>query len=82
MTRMTTWKETLGEAIPAAMGHEIDSYEEALASKREGKIENPVFAEMRLRRGVYGQRYDNGRRYDGIEDRALEYPCGETEKGP
>ena len=62
---MNSWKETLGQAVPVALGHEIDSYEAAIESKRQGKIENPVFAEMRLRRGVYGQRYDNGQRYDG-----------------
>ncbi len=79
---MTTWKETLGNSIPPALGHEIDSYEEAFAGKREGRIESPVFAEMRLRRGVYGQRYDNGQRYDGEATRPLNYPCGELEKGP
>ncbi len=79
---MTTWKETLGTSIPPVLGHEIDSYEEAFEGKREGRIESTVFAEMRLRRGVYGQRYDNGQRYDGEETRALNYPCGDLEKGP
>ena len=34
--------------------------------RRQGKIEDRVFAETRLRRGVYGQRYDNGQRHDGV----------------
>ena len=78
----TTWKEKLAGSIPAALGRELDSFEEAMAAKRAGKIENPVFAEMRLRRGIYGQRYDNGQRYDGTETRTLEFPCGDLEKGP
>ncbi|TFH29738.1 MAG: nitrite/sulfite reductase [Myxococcales bacterium] len=79
---MNTWKETLGTSIPAVLGHEIDSYQEAIANKRQGKIEDPVFAEMRLRRGVYGQRYDNGQRYDGEMTRPLNFPCGDLKKGP
>ena len=47
-----------------------------------GKISEPVFAETRLRRGVYGQRYDNGKRHDGIESKTLEYPRPELMKGP
>jgi sulfite reductase (ferredoxin) len=41
-----------------------------------------VFAETRLRRGVYGQRYDNGQRHDGRQTQQLDYPCGELTKGP
>ena len=49
--------------------------------KKQGKIEDKVFADARLRRGVYGQRYDNGFRHDGIERRTLAYPAAAT-KGP
>jgi hypothetical protein len=40
-----------------------------------------VFAETRLRRGAYGQRYDNGQRYDGTESRKLPFADKPT-KGP
>ena len=50
--------------------------------KRDGKIDDRIFAEMRLRRGVYGQRYDNGYRNDGNGPKKLDYPCGELKKGP
>ena len=41
-----------------------------------------MFAETRLRRGVYGQRYDNGKRHDGAETRDIVFPCGDLTKGP
>ncbi|HIF06673.1 MAG TPA: nitrite/sulfite reductase, partial [Gemmatimonadetes bacterium] len=37
---------------------------------------------MRLRRGVYGQRYDNGQRHDGLSSRELDFPNAELTKGP
>src|SRR5690606_6007587 len=36
----------------------------------------------RLRRGAYGQRYDNGQRFDGTRTRALDYQTGNHTKGP
>jgi len=45
-------------------------------------MDEKVFAETRLRRGVYGQRYDNGQRYDGKQHRQLAYPGGHESKGP
>jgi sulfite reductase (ferredoxin) len=51
--------------------HEIDQYEAQLASKLRGELDDAVFNEMRLRRGVYGQRYDNGKRHDGTADQRL-----------
>src|SRR4030095_4629599 len=45
-----------------------------------GKIEEKVFAETRLRRGSYGQRYDNGQRHDGITTQKLSYSA--HTKGP
>ncbi|MEZ4253555.1 MAG: hypothetical protein R3B99_35555 [Polyangiales bacterium] len=41
-----------------------------------------LFAETRLRRGVYGQRYDNGLRDDGTGPKALTFPSGDLTKGP
>ena len=58
----TAWKEKLGARIPADLGAEIDTFENEIALKKQGKIEDKVFAETRLRRGAYGQRYDNGQR--------------------
>ena len=77
-----TWKETLGERIPAGLGAEIDTFERQIALRRQGKIDEKVFAETRLRRGVYGQRYDNGQRNDGAGPRELAYPSGGLTKGP
>ena len=53
--------------------------------RKQGKIEEKVFAETRLRRGAYGQRYDNGRRHDGITTQDLPYPRTDSvplTKGP
>src|SRR5687768_4305978 len=76
----TTWKEKLQGRIPEDWGREIDSFEAQIALRKQGKIEEKVFAETRLRRGVYGQRYDNGQRHDGVQTRKLPYPP--LTKGP
>ena len=78
----TTWKQKLGPKIPANLGEEIDVFESQLGLRRQGKIDERVFAETRLRRGVYGQRYDNGRRHDGVQTQTLQFPCGDLTKGP
>ncbi|MFQ5666450.1 MAG: nitrite/sulfite reductase [Candidatus Binatia bacterium] len=79
---MTTWKERLQDKMPPPLAREIDIYETQLELKRQGKIEDKLFAETRLRRGVYGQRYDNGHRHDGVTTKQLGYPSGELTKGP
>ncbi len=77
-----TWKQRLEGRLPRSIAREIEIYETQMELKRQGKIDDKVFAESRLRRGVYGQRYDNGRRQDGTGTRTLEYPSGELTKGP
>lgn len=59
---------------------EIDLFAAQMTLKKQGKIEDKLFAEQRLRRGAYGQRYDNGQRHDGITTQKLEYPG--VNKGP
>ncbi|MBL7684602.1 MAG: nitrite/sulfite reductase, partial [Deltaproteobacteria bacterium] len=65
-----------------AMIQEIDQFETEIELKKQGKMEDRIFAETRLRRGAYGQRYDNGQRHDGTQSQKLEFPCGELTKGP
>ncbi|MAW63992.1 MAG: sulfite reductase, partial [Acidobacteria bacterium] len=77
-----TWKDLLGERVPTALGREIDTYENQIALKRQGKIGDKVFAETRLRRGAYGQRYDNGQRNDGTGVKPLPFPSNGQTKGP
>src|SRR5688572_14218930 len=79
---MKTWKDILGDAIPAELGREIDVFETEIQLRKQGKIDEKVFAETRLRRGAYGQRYDNGQRSDGLRTQTLGYPSGELTKGP
>lgn len=79
---MSTWKERLADSLPAAWAREIDVFEGQIELKRQGKVEEKLFAETRLRRGAYGQRYDNGQRHDGIAQRTLDFPSGELNKGP
>jgi sulfite reductase (ferredoxin) len=78
---MTTWKEILQDTIPDEFAHHIDIFEGQMELRQQGKIDEKVFAETRLRQGVYGQRYDNGHRHDGIQTQTLDYPPHET-KGP
>src|SRR5579862_415152 len=69
-----TWKNLLGDRIPADWGREIDTFETQTTLRKQGKVEEKVFAENRLRRGAYGQRYDNGQRNDGTKTQKLPYP--------
>ncbi len=78
---MNSWKKVLGDRMPAAWAEEADVFESQIRLKKQGKVDDKLFAETRLRRGVYGQRYDNGQRHDGVAQRALEYPPG-LFKGP
>jgi sulfite reductase (ferredoxin) len=61
---------------------EIDVFETQMELRKKGKFEEKMFAETRLRRGIYGQRYDNGQRNDGEKTQELKYPCGDLTKGP
>lgn len=76
------WKEELRDLIPEDIGAEIDTFEAQIEQKKQGQIDDRVFAETRLRRGVYGQRYDNGQRFDGQVTKPLQYPSGDLFKGP
>lgn len=82
MSGARTWKEELGPEIPEAWGREIDIFETQIELRKKGKIEEKLFAETRLRRGAYGQRYDNGQRHDGEATQTLVYPSAENTKGP
>ncbi|MEO5769977.1 MAG: nitrite/sulfite reductase [Polyangia bacterium] len=82
MSGARTWKEELGPEIPEAWGREIDIFETQIELRKKGKIEEKLFAETRLRRGAYGQRYDNGQRHDGQTTQTLVYPSAENTKGP
>jgi sulfite reductase (ferredoxin) len=75
------WKQQLNGRIADILAEEIDHFETELELRRQGKLDDKVFAETRLRRGAYGQRYDNGKRYDGFKTRDLPYPEKST-KGP
>ncbi len=77
-----TWRDLLNDQIPPEWAAEIDRFEGEMALRRQNKIDEKVFAESRLRRGVYGQRYDNGQRHDGIRTRTLSYPQAHITKGP
>jgi sulfite reductase (ferredoxin) len=76
------WRERLQDEMPVALAREIDVFDAEVQLKKSGKIDDKVFAETRLRRGSYGQRYDNGQRHDGRGTRKLTYPAGELTKGP
>lgn len=78
----TIWKERLAGKMPPALADEIEVFETQIHLRKQGKIEEKLFAETRLRRGVYGQRYDNGQRHDGKKVQQLHYPSGDQTKGP
>lgn len=78
---MNSWKNQLSTEIPADLGKEIDIFETQIELRKKGKLDEKIFAETRLRRGVYGQRYDNGQRHDGEQTRDIGYQKGFF-KGP
>ena len=82
MSASRTWKEALGKAVPEDLGREIDIFETQIELRKKLKIEEKLFAETRLRRGAYGQRYDNGQRHDGEKTQALLFPSRDITKGP
>ena len=76
-----TWSAKLADQIPPELAREIEVFEQQMQLRQQGKLDDKIFAETRLRRGVYGQRYDNGQRHDGKQVRNLEYPSGDASKG-
>jgi sulfite reductase (ferredoxin) len=76
------WKDSLSGKIPEDLAREIDVFETELELRKQGKLDERLFAETRLRRGVYGQRYDNGQRHDGKKVQEIAYPSKELTKGP
>ncbi len=77
-----SWKAHLKNPMPSDWAQEIDDFEVQIELNKQGKVEPRIFAETRLRRGAYGQRYDNGHRNDGKQIRHLKYPNDGLWKGP
>ncbi|MCH7728499.1 MAG: nitrite/sulfite reductase [Planctomycetes bacterium] len=75
------WKERLAGELSEQLAEEIDTFAMEIDLRQQDKVDEKVFAETRLRRGVYGQRYDNGKRHDGTESKQLAYQEKIT-KGP
>src|SRR6202165_1545285 len=76
------WREHLSGQIPEGLARELDIFESEITLRKQGKLDERLFAETRLRRGIYGQRYDNGQRHDGKEVQKISYPSAELTKGP
>lgn len=76
-----SWKSVLKPQMTEVLSDEIDAYEDRMNLVYKGELDDKLFMEMRLRRGVYGQRYDNGQRYDGQETQTIAFPCGDAVKG-
>ena len=76
------WKDKLDGQVPDALAREIDIFETEITLRKQGKLEERLFAETRLRRGAYGQRYDNGQRNDGQKVQKLNFPSRDLTKGP
>ena len=74
----STWKQVLHGRMEPGWEDEIDLFDGQVQLRKQGRLEEKVFAETRLRRGVYGQRYDNGKRHDGIAERQLAFASRPT----
>ena len=82
MDNNQAWKERLADRISPELAREIDVFETQIELRKQGKIDERIFAETRLRRGIYGQRYDNGHRHDGKRVQELKLPSDGLTKGP
>jgi len=82
MAQSLDWKEKLKARMAPDLAREIDIFETQIELRKQGKLDERVFAETRLRRGVYGQRYDNGQRHDGQKVQKLKLPSDGLTKGP
>ncbi len=49
---LPTWKERLADRMPEALGEEIDVFETQMTLRRQGRLDEKIFAETRLRRGA------------------------------
>ena len=78
----SSWQEELAGKIPEALAREIDIFETEIALRKQGKLDERLFAETRLRRGTYGQRYDNGQRHDGTEGSGDRLSVRRAHQGP
>src|ERR1700689_2181775 len=76
------WTKRLAAEMPEHLAREIDIFETEASLRKQGKIDERLFAETRLRRGIYGQRYDNGQRHNGKSVQKISYPSGDLTKGP
>ncbi|HZT70958.1 MAG TPA: nitrite/sulfite reductase [Terriglobia bacterium] len=76
------WRDRLIGKMPEALASELDIFEAEINLRKMGKLDERVFMETRLRRGAYGQRYDNGERHDGKKVQKMAYPRPELTKGP
>src|SRR5947208_11394672 len=76
------WKNELAGKVPEHLAREIDNFETEIVLRKQGKLDEKLFAETRLRRGAYGQRYDNGHRNDGQKVQNLNFPSADLTKGP
>ena len=70
----TEWKEKLAGKLSEHLEREVDVFDSEVALRKQGKIEERIFAETRLRRGAYGQRYDNGQRQTAPKCRRCAIP--------
>ena len=77
----TSWKEELAGQADPVLEREIDIFETQIELRKTGKLDEKIFAEARLRRGAYGQRYDNSQRHDGVRTRQIDFGRDIT-KGP
>ena len=77
-----SWAERLAGKIEPGLAREIDIFETEITLRKQGKLDEKLFAETRLRRGTYGQRYDNGQRFDGKQVRRVPFPSADLTKGP
>src|SRR5260370_6819216 len=68
------WKEQLAGKMPETLAREIDVFETEIILRKQGKLDERLFAETRLRRAAYRPRYNNAPRHAGPNCQQTSYP--------
>ena len=79
---MNAWKEILAGEINSAWAEEIDVLKPSSNSAGKASWMRRSLRRRDFVAGIYGQRYDNKQRHDGIRTQELPYPSGSLTKGP
>ncbi len=82
MSVTTSWKTALSGAASRGLGPRNRHLRDSARAAAAGAHRRKAVRRDPLRRGVYGQRYDNGQRHDGVQRANVVLPRAAAPRGP